>query len=143
MIALTRIVTRNTNIPATTALTTLDPQNRVKSLMAGANIIMPDFTPIKYRRLYEIYPGKGSGTAAPAEIIDGIKRDVEKTGRIIGPGPATAEKIDRDFSAYINCNLIFQMDNLLQDKIRSRQLLISSFCCRELFIHLRFSGRTF
>jgi biotin synthase len=87
MIALTRIITRNTNIPATTALTTIDPQNRVKSLMAGANIIMPDFTPVKYRRLYEIYPGKGSSSADPAEIIDGIKRDIEAAGRIIGSGP--------------------------------------------------------
>jgi biotin synthase len=92
MIALTRIMTRNTNIPATTALTTVDPQNRVKSLMAGANVIMPDFTPIKYRRLYEIYPGKGSGPAEPAEIIDGIKRDVEDAGRIIGPGPGNRRK---------------------------------------------------
>lgn len=87
MIALTRIVTRNTNIPATTALTTIDPKNRVRSLMAGANVIMPDFTPVKYRRLYEIYPGKGSSPAGSSEIMDGIRRDVEAAGRIIGPGP--------------------------------------------------------
>jgi biotin synthase len=87
MIALARIVTRNTNIPATTALTTIDPKNRVRSLMAGANVIMPDFTPVKYRRLYEIYPGKGSSPAEPSEIMDGIRRDVEAAGRTIGPGP--------------------------------------------------------
>ncbi|HEY9159815.1 MAG TPA: [FeFe] hydrogenase H-cluster radical SAM maturase HydE [Desulfomonilia bacterium] len=87
MIALTRIVTRNTNIPATTALTTIDPKNRVRSLMAGANVIMPDFTPAKYRKLYEIYPGKGSSPAEPSEIMDGIRRDIEAAGRIIGPGP--------------------------------------------------------
>jgi biotin synthase len=87
MIAATRIVTKNTNIPATTALTTLDPQNRVRSLMAGANVIMPDFTPPKYRRLYDIYPGKGSSPSNPEEIIKGIRRDVEKAGRMIGAGP--------------------------------------------------------
>ncbi len=87
MIAMTRIMTRNTNIPATTALTTIDPKNRVRSLMSGANVIMPDFTPVKYRRLYEIYPGKGSSPAEPAAIMDGIRRDVEAAGRIIGPGP--------------------------------------------------------
>jgi biotin synthase len=92
MIALTRIMTKNTNIPATTSLTTIDPQNLVKSLMAGANVIMPDFTPIIYRRLYEIYPGKGSNPAEPAEIIDGIKRDVEGAGRLIGPGPGNRRK---------------------------------------------------
>jgi biotin synthase len=93
MIALARIVTRNTNIPATTALTTIDPENRVRSLMAGANVIMPDFTPIKYRRLYEIYPGKGSSPAEPAEIMDGIRRDVEAAGRIIGPGPGNRKNL--------------------------------------------------
>lgn len=87
MIAITRIVTRNTNIPATTALTTIDPKNRVRSLMAGANVIMPDFTPAKYRKLYEIYPGKGSSPSEPSEIMDGIRRDIEAAGRIIGPGP--------------------------------------------------------
>jgi biotin synthase len=93
MIALTRIVTRNTNIPATTSLTTIDPKNRIRSLMSGANVIMPDFTPVKYRRLYEIYPGKGMSPAEPAAIMDGIRRDVEAAGRTIGPGPGNRRKL--------------------------------------------------
>lgn len=59
-LALTRIVTKNTNLPATTALGSMDMDRdfRIDGLKAGANVLMPNFTPAKYRRLYEIYPGK-------------------------------------------------------------------------------------
>jgi biotin synthase len=57
-LALTRIVTHNTHIPATTALGSLREDYRLWALKAGANVLMPNFTPLEYRRLYEIYPGK-------------------------------------------------------------------------------------
>ncbi len=57
-IALTRIVTRNAHLPATTAIGTLNSDYTIAALKAGANVIMPNFTPQKYRALYEIYPGK-------------------------------------------------------------------------------------
>jgi len=57
-IALTRIVTKNAHIPATTALGSLDKDYRVDGLKCGANVLMPNFTPQPYRKLYEIYPQK-------------------------------------------------------------------------------------
>ncbi|MCK9431005.1 MAG: [FeFe] hydrogenase H-cluster radical SAM maturase HydE [Candidatus Omnitrophica bacterium] len=57
-IALTRIVTRNAHIPATTALGSLDKDYRVDGLKCGANVLMPNFTPQPFRKLYEIYPQK-------------------------------------------------------------------------------------
>jgi biotin synthase len=58
MVALTRIITRNANIPATTAVGTIDKEGRQKALQCGANIMMPNVTPVKYRKYYEIYPDK-------------------------------------------------------------------------------------
>jgi biotin synthase len=59
VIALTRIITKNTHIPATTALASLRPDDgREKALELGANVVMPNVTPIKYRALYELYPDK-------------------------------------------------------------------------------------
>ncbi len=58
VIALTRILTRNTHIPATTALGSLEYDFRPEGLKAGANVLMPNFTPLPYKKLYEIYPGK-------------------------------------------------------------------------------------
>ncbi|MCU0665607.1 MAG: [FeFe] hydrogenase H-cluster radical SAM maturase HydE [Candidatus Omnitrophica bacterium] len=58
VLALTRIVTKNTNIPATTAVGTIDALGRQKALACGANVLMPNITDAKYRKLYQIYPDK-------------------------------------------------------------------------------------
>jgi len=59
MVALTRIVSRNAHIPASTAIGSLHSHDeRPKALAAGANVLMPNFTPAPYRRYYEIYPNK-------------------------------------------------------------------------------------
>ncbi len=58
MIALTRIMLKDVNIAATTALQALDPQGRERGLEAGANIIMPNLTDTKYRDAYQLYDGK-------------------------------------------------------------------------------------
>jgi len=57
-IALTRIVTKNAHMPATTALGSMDKDYRLDGLKCGANVLMPNFTPQPYRKLYEIYPQK-------------------------------------------------------------------------------------
>ncbi len=57
-IALVRIVTKNAHIPATTALGSMDKDYRLDGLKCGANVLMPNFTPQPYRKLYEIYPQK-------------------------------------------------------------------------------------
>ena len=46
------------NIVAATALEALDPAGRELGLASGANVIMPDLTPEKYKRAYDLYPGK-------------------------------------------------------------------------------------
>ncbi len=54
--AVGRIVLKDAHMPSTTALATLDPAGRQKGLMAGANVVMPNFTPPPYRENYKIYP---------------------------------------------------------------------------------------
>lgn len=58
MIALARLLLVDVNIAATTALQTLDPQGREKGLRHGANVLMPQVTPLRFRRLYTLYEGK-------------------------------------------------------------------------------------
>ncbi len=71
MIAVLRLVTRDTNIPATTALGVLDAEARKTAFRAGANVFMPNFTPDPYTDYYEIYPGKGPEAGAIAKGIEG------------------------------------------------------------------------
>jgi biotin synthase len=86
MLAVIRLVTRDTNIPSTTALGVLDGPSRKKAFEAGANIFMPVFTPQDYARCYDIYPGKGNVKKADGAILD-FKAFFDSIGRPIGKGP--------------------------------------------------------
>ena len=59
MIALTRLYLHGVNIVAATALEALDPEGgRNRGIEAGANVVMPVLTPERYRKGYDLYPGK-------------------------------------------------------------------------------------
>lgn len=58
MVALLRIMMKDINIAATTAMQTIDPQGREKAIMVGSNVIMPNLTPVKYRENYLLYEDK-------------------------------------------------------------------------------------
>jgi biotin synthase len=58
MIAVLRLLMPDINIAAATALQAIDPSGREKALAIGANIIMPNLTPCKYRKEYQLYEDK-------------------------------------------------------------------------------------
>jgi biotin synthase len=58
MIAVLRIMMKDINIAAATALQAIDPIGREKALKVGANVIMPNLTPTKYRPDYTLYEDK-------------------------------------------------------------------------------------
>ena len=88
VVALTRLVCPDANLPSTTALATIDPQRgRELGLTRGANIVMPNVTPPQYRVLYEIYPGKAC-IHETAQVCHGcMERRIVSIGRRIGTGP--------------------------------------------------------
>jgi biotin synthase len=57
-LALIRLVLPKSNLPATTAMGTIDPTGRQQALKIGANVIMPNFTPSRYRENYKLYDNK-------------------------------------------------------------------------------------
>jgi biotin synthase len=58
MIATIRIMMKDINIVAATALQAIDPLGREKAIKIGANIIMPNITPVNYRDKYRLYDNK-------------------------------------------------------------------------------------
>ena len=58
MVSILRMMMPDINIAATTALQAIDPLGREKAVKAGANIIMPNITPGKYRNNYLLYNNK-------------------------------------------------------------------------------------
>jgi biotin synthase len=92
-VALTRIVTRNAHIPATTALGSLDKDYRVDGLKCGANVLMPNFTPQPYRSLYEIYPQKRCFSEPPGSCDLCMEDMAGSLGRFIDYSKADSLKI--------------------------------------------------
>lgn len=88
MIALTRLICPQANIPSTTALATINKRDgRELGLSRGANVVMPNMTPVQYRELYQIYPAKACITETAKECRSCLKNRVRSIGREIGSGP--------------------------------------------------------
>ncbi|MEN6450828.1 MAG: [FeFe] hydrogenase H-cluster radical SAM maturase HydE [Thermoguttaceae bacterium] len=87
VIALARLVCPRANIPATTALATLNRAGgRELGLERGANVVMPNLTPAKYRALYEIYPDKACIAETGEACHHCLSGRIQSLGRTIGRG---------------------------------------------------------
>ena len=58
LLSIIRLIYPSVLLPATTALGTIDPTGREQGILAGANVIMPNLSPVSVRRNYELYNGK-------------------------------------------------------------------------------------
>jgi biotin synthase len=87
VLALSRIACPLANIPSTTALATLNrSQGRELGLMRGANIVMPNLTPIEYRAKYEIYPAKACIFESAGDCHECLRARILSIGRKVGIG---------------------------------------------------------
>jgi biotin synthase len=86
-VALTRIVCPQANLPATTALATINTiDGREHGLESGGNVFMPILTPAPYRQMYEIYPGKACIDEDAQQCNNCLRARVGRIGRFIGSG---------------------------------------------------------
>lgn len=92
VMALTRLLLPDINIPATTAMETLAPDGQIRALKSGANVIMPNITLTDYRRYYELYPGKSATGYTPDESLKKVIAKIESIGRKVGLGFGFHEK---------------------------------------------------
>lgn len=86
VMALTRILLKNINIPATTAMETLNPNGRIIALQSGANVIMPNVTTTEYRAKYEIYPNKICINENPSQCFNCVSGKIRSIGRSVSTG---------------------------------------------------------
>lgn len=87
VMAIVRLLLPDINIPATTAMETLNKQGRVIALQCGANVVMPNVTEGEYRKLYALYPGKICTGDTPAHCRGCISGKIRGIGRIVSDGP--------------------------------------------------------
>ena len=77
VLAISRLVDpQNAKIVVTTGFETLDPESPRKGLLAGANSLMLNVTPLKYRKLYNIYPNR-------AHAEETIEAQIERTKELL------------------------------------------------------------
>lgn len=85
-LAAARLALPRAHLPATTAVGTIDPLGRTRALQCGANVIMPNMTPLQYRQSYRLYPGKTGLADTPEESCARAVKTVESLGRRVGRG---------------------------------------------------------
>ncbi|MHC1721523.1 MAG: [FeFe] hydrogenase H-cluster radical SAM maturase HydE [Clostridiaceae bacterium] len=96
MLSLCRIMLPDVLLPATTALGTAADNGRQLGIKAGANVIMPNLSPMEVRRKYMLYDNKiGTGDDAE-EGMRKVKAQIEEIGyeMIIGRGYHYKEDIN-------------------------------------------------
>ena len=80
LIALFRHLFPYALIPATTALGTLAENGRERGFKAGANVVMPNLSPLKVRKLYDLYDNKVSSGSESAQCLDDLKKRAKSAG---------------------------------------------------------------
>ncbi|MCC6444923.1 MAG: [FeFe] hydrogenase H-cluster radical SAM maturase HydE [Armatimonadetes bacterium] len=92
-LATARLLMPGAMLPATTATGTLDPFGRQKALKAGANVVMPNVTPLHYRQHYQIYPDKICLGEEPGDCRDCIQAIIQSLGRTVGTDAGHSPKV--------------------------------------------------
>ena len=80
LLSVIRIMLPQVLLPATTALGTLDPRGREKGFQAGANVVMPNLSPMEVRKKYMLYDNKISTGMEAAANIKELKRRMASIG---------------------------------------------------------------
>ena len=80
LIAILRLMHPEANIPATTSLGTLATDGREQGIMAGANVVMPNLSPVSQRKKYALYDNKICMNLEAAESRRGIEEQLAKLG---------------------------------------------------------------
>lgn len=80
LLSIIRLIHPNILLPATTALGTVKDDGRERGILSGANVVMPNLSPMAVREKYELYDNKLSSGAESAEQ----KAELEKRMKAIG-----------------------------------------------------------
>jgi biotin synthase len=78
LLAIVRLLLPSVLLPSTTALGTLDIESRLTGIQAGANIIMPNITPINVREKYQLYNNKLCSGSEAGENVRLLEKELKE-----------------------------------------------------------------
>ncbi len=84
MVALLRILMPDINIAATTALQTIEKNGREQAIQIGANVLMPNITPKRYRDDYFLYENKPVSQQSDEDDLKFLEQQLQAIGHKIG-----------------------------------------------------------
>ena len=92
-LAVLRLLRPNLLLPATTALVTLADNGREQGILAGANVVMPNISPIEVRKKYLLYDNKKHTGDEAAEGVERLKSKLKSIGYeiVVSRGDYVAE----------------------------------------------------
>ena len=80
LLSVVRILLPSVLLPATTALGTMASNGREQGILHGANVIMPNLSPVSHRKKYELYDNKVHSGEEAAEGMKALKASMKKIG---------------------------------------------------------------
>ncbi len=86
LLSIARLMFPKALIPATTALGTVLPDGRERGIKSGCNVVMPNLSPLRFRKSYELYDNKICTGEESAQCIECLKKRVESVGYVLDMG---------------------------------------------------------
>ena len=80
LLSVIRLIHPPVLLPATTALGTIDPLGRERGILCGANVVMPNLSPVSVRKKYELYDNKICTGEEAAECRGCLERRIKSIG---------------------------------------------------------------
>lgn len=80
LLGILRVMFPNVLLPSTTALGTIAPNGRELGLRAGANVVMPNLSPVSVRKKYQLYDNKICTGEESAQCAGCLRRRIESVG---------------------------------------------------------------
>lgn len=99
LLSVLRLMFPDVLLPATTALGTLDPMGREQGILAGANVLMPNLSPIEVREKYALYDHKLCTGEEAAECNQCLRKRLEQIGYEIAEGRGDYKTRERHSAA--------------------------------------------
>ena len=78
--AILRLALPKVLIPSTTAMATLQPDGRLRGILAGANVVMPNLSPSDHRQMYALYDNKATLGAESAQGLNILAEELSTIG---------------------------------------------------------------
>ena len=78
ILSLLRIMNPKVLLPATTALSTINPEGRILGILSGANVVMPNVSPMEQRKNYSLYNNKVSENEESVEGLELLQKQLDK-----------------------------------------------------------------